>query len=181
MHLFTTSQVFTLTFLFLSPFASTQNTTGPWTDWPTDGLTDYEAVIQTVNLEAISTDTRDWSLIPQIFTEDIWASYHPDIPPFVGLANLTTFLITSVEGFTCQHLQGTQMVKMGEDKITANATTFAQATLFADPLQTPGQVVYFYGYYNDQLVKTDQGWRIRHRVYRFISRGSVGNLTLLGQ
>lgn len=166
--------------LCILPLIYAQNDTGPWTTWNNTGLNDYEAIQQTINLDAIATDTKTWSLLAQVYTINATASYSATGSPSIGLAAIQATLEKGVGGFTTQHLQGSMLISIGQDGMTANATYYAQATLFTDPQQTPGQVAFLYGYYNDKLVKTSDGWRIDNLVYRFMGPGMAGNTSILG-
>lgn len=43
--------------------------------YSTRGLTDCEPILSTIHLDAVCSDTKDFTLIPKIFTEDAVASY----------------------------------------------------------------------------------------------------------
>ena len=74
---------------------------------------------------------------------------------------------------------GTTVIDIHPDGNTANATTYVLSTAFGTPYYV-GSVAYIYGYYNDTIKKTHEGWRISYRRLYFQGPGVVGNLTVVG-
>ena len=139
----------------------------PNTTWSTNGFSEYEAIVSTCNLDPYCTDAKQWDLLPQIFTHDAIASYTAGANLSYGLEAMKCVHVHGTAGFISQHLLSNFLVSVADDGCTANATHYAIATLFTNPQQTTGQYVNLYGYYNDQLVKTADGWRIKYHDYRF--------------
>ena len=111
-------------------------------------------------------------LLPQIFTQDAIASYTAGANLSYGLEAIQYVHVHGTAGFISQHLLSNFLVSVVDDGCTANTTYYAITTLFTNPQQTTGQDVNLYGYYNDQLVKTADGWRIKYNEYRFFGPGS---------
>lgn len=151
----------------------------PWTSWSIATPEDYQAIISTCHLDAYSTDVKRPDLLPQIYTEDAVASYTASQNLSIGIEAIREVHVNGVKGFISQHLLSNFLIDVADDGMSANATYFAIATLFTNPQQTPGQFVNLYGYYNDKLVKTSDGWRIKYHQYRFFGPGWAGNQTIL--
>lgn len=149
---------------------------GPSLDWNIVSPADYQAISSTIILDADSTDSKNFDVQSQIFTEDVKFSYSANSNG-TGLAAITAAQKAGVTGYSTQHLIGNILIA-GCRGGKASASYSAIATLFVDPQQSPGQVVSLSGYYNVDLVKTRQGWRISNLVYRFYGPGKNGNVTL---
>ena len=127
-------------------------------------------------LVQISANTD--SLI-QVFTPTAFANYTGPLSNLTGLPAIQAGLAASVADVFSQHLLGTTVIDIHEDSKTANSTTYFRASLFGDPYSI-GSVVYLYGFYADDEVKTAEGWRISNRQLVFQGPGFVGNLSLVG-
>lgn len=177
----TRTQIFFAVLIFIVPLLKAQlnPVNAPWTTWSTNGLNDYEQILSTIYSDAACSDTKNWDLLPSIFTQDAIASYTANANLSYGLEAIKKVHVDGTSGLITQHLLSNFLVNIADDYQTANASYFAIATLFTNPQQTSGQYVNLAGYYNDKLVKTEDGWRINYHEYRFFGPGWFGNLSIL--
>lgn len=112
---------------------------------------------------ATAVDTCDWDLYSTCFTEDAFIDYtsaggikgnYPEVRDWLA-KTLPMFSMT-------QHVVGNRVIQIDGDKATARS-------IFYNPMGLPdgdgGQKLFFEGgYYNDQLVRTADGWRISERI-----------------
>ena len=122
-------------------------------------LAPFTIICSTVLLVQISANT--YSLI-QVFTPTASANYTGPLSNLNGLPAIQAGLAASVADVFSQHLVGTTVIDIHEDSKSANSTTYFRASLFGDPYYI-GSVVYLYGFYADDEVKTAEGWRISNR------------------
>ncbi|KIW02027.1 uncharacterized protein PV09_06533 [Verruconis gallopava] len=139
------------------------------------------AIQNTISRYCIALDTRDFSLLKQVFTEDLRADYSavsPQNRDIRGLDSLIDKLMVILEGKVTQHALSTQTL----DFVPANgrgagyecrAVTYFTANTFVDENRTKEGLdhVTVYGRYEDQLVELLPGeWRITERkVLTFVS------------
>ncbi|KAL9065785.1 MAG: hypothetical protein Q9161_008010 [Pseudevernia consocians] len=142
-------------------------------------LTPWESIHQTIHTYPLAIDSKDFAMLSKVFAPDASANYTGDLSNLNGLSAIQTGLAASVANVYSQHLLGTTVIDIHSDRITANSTTYFQASLFGKPYSI-GSVVYLYGYYGDALEKINEGWRISKRQLVFQGPGFVGNVSLLG-
>jgi hypothetical protein len=111
----------------------------------------------------VAIDTKDWKLLDRVFTPDAEIDYtrsggvkgrYPEVRAWLERA-LSHFCMT-------QHLIANSVVRLDGDRATAR-------TMFYNPMgaakQEGGLHLFFIGgYYNDELARTRDGWRIAQRV-----------------
>ena len=106
---------------------------------------------------AMCFDDEDWEGLDTLWTDD--ASFGVDgQPPFEGREVLIEFLSTCLPaGYTTKHMISRPLVELGDDGTTATARTDVVwiAANFENTIV---------GRYNDQLVRTEAGWKFRRRV-----------------
>ena len=147
---------------------------------PGNALTEWEQVHQKLNLYPLIVDRKDLSLLPDLFTENAIANYAGFLPCAVGLPEIKSGIAVATAKFNTQHLSETTLIDIHPDCETANTTAYLQATLFAHPQETVGQLVQVYPYYADHFVMTSDEWRIDNRLFALMGPGLSGNLTLIG-
>lgn len=124
-------------------------------------MADREDIIELINLYGFAVDTQRWDLFDRIFTADCDADYgatsrwtdrerfKADFGVFHALFDAT------------QHVMTNHLVKLDGDRAAAH--TYGSWRLIrhaaGDPPVWDGT-----GYYDDQLVRTREGWRIAKRV-----------------
>jgi ketosteroid isomerase-like protein len=121
---------------------------------------DHLEIQQVLNLYASALDKHQWSDLEQVFTEDAVAD-------FIGIGvcegrQAITELVTGVltQCAVTQHLLGNYMIDVDGDKATASCYLSAMHAGLGD---YAAEIFTVWGEYNDQLVRTADGWRIAHR------------------
>ena len=140
-----------------------------------DELRDRLDVIDLLNRYGVAIDARDWDLFRTVFHVDCVADYGAhgrwdDLKSFVDL-----FEVVHERWPATQHVITNHQVVLDGD--TATARSYINATLVS-PGAEGGDTVAIRGYYDDELERTPEGWRIRHR--RFHPFWYEGNLALCG-
>jgi hypothetical protein len=123
---------------------------------------DVAEIIALTHLYAMATDTLRWDLFDRIFTPDLDANCPPN-GRWVGLEDFKSkwaafheILDGSTHTFTNQ-----QVVVSGD---TANMLSYVHVRLWRK--MPDGKDWYESGgYYDDKLIRTPAGWRIRARLY----------------
>lgn len=128
---------------------------------------DKQAIGEVLNLYAFALDARAWDLFDRVFTHDVEAIFGP---AGAGWNGLTEFK-ASFAGFHATldrhvHTMMGQLVHVDGD--TANAFSFGNWLLIREAAEG-GPSWLGTGYYDDELVRTDEGWRISRRVCRLLS------------
>jgi 3-phenylpropionate/cinnamic acid dioxygenase small subunit len=108
-------------------------------------------------------DDKDWELLDTVFTPDAQIDYvssggiagaYPEVREWLGKA-LSIFPVT-IHAIT-------------NSRIELDGDTAKGRTLVSNPMKMPKPdgafwIFHVYAYYHDELVRTDQGWRIAKRV-----------------
>lgn len=128
-------------------------------------MADREDIIELINLYGLAMDTQRWDLFDRIFTPDVDADYGAtshwkDREKFK--ADFGSF---HEEFDATQHLMTNHLVSVDRDRAAAH--TYGNWRLIrhaaGDPPVWDGT-----GFYDDQLVRTREGWRIAKRVCRVV-------------
>jgi SnoaL-like domain len=107
-----------------------------------------------------SLDTKDWSLIRTVFTEDAYGDF------WVGGQHHGIEAIIHASRSTMENLDGTQHLLSNHEVNVVGVTATARVDLLAGHvLRVDGadSSCTVRGYYRDELVRTDEGWRISRR------------------
>lgn len=130
-----------------------------------DRLTSDKAeIIEIMNLYAFALDTRQWDLFDRVFTDDVTAVFGP---AGAGWSGLEVFK-ASFELFhkTLDSHQHTMMGHLVEvDGDTAHAFSYGNWLLVRHAGEG-GNTWTGTGWYDDEVIRTDKGWRIKRRVCR---------------
>ena len=118
---------------------------------------------------ATGIDTRDWDLFRTCFTDDVEADYGA-IGVWHGVEEITEFMATIHEqcGHTLHRITNIA-VTPGDGGVHARGYVDA---LVMFPDNENG--VRATGFYDDELVETDSGWRIANRRFTTIRQEMVG-------
>ncbi len=135
---------------------------------------DVVGVIGTLNLYAFATDSQRWDLFDRIFTEDVLADFGEGIVWTDRASFKTAFEAIHKPFDVTQHATTNHVVTVNGD--TANAVCYVHARMVRRGL-AGGEFFETTGWYDDVLVRTPDGWRIKHRVSR--SNWYGGNLNVL--
>jgi ketosteroid isomerase-like protein len=138
-------------------------------------LADRLDITAVLNRYAIAIDARDWDLFRTVFTEDVVADYGAHgrwdgIDHFVEVWEPIHRRWVST-----QHIITNHHIELDGDR--ARTRSYVNALLVA--AGTPGgDSATIRGYYDDELVRQADGWRIQHR--RFHPFWYEGNLVIVG-
>lgn len=128
---------------------------------------DKAAIIEVLNLYGLVLDAHRWDLLDRIFTEDVTAEFGPAGALWPDLATVKHAFADFHETLdNHQHTMMGHVVHVDGDK--ANAFTYGDWLLVREAAEGGSQWV-GRGWYDDELVRTENGWRICRRVCRLIS------------
>jgi hypothetical protein len=123
---------------------------------------DIRDVIGVINLYALTVDTQQWQLFDRVFTPDLDANCPPN-GHWTDLKSFTKQWIDFHDPLLCStHTFTNHNVVVNGDR--ANALSYVIVRLVK---QMPSGESYYEsaGWYDDTLVRTPNGWRIRARLY----------------
>lgn len=125
-------------------------------------LEDRQAIDDVLHRYAHALDARDWDLLRTCFTTDAVADYLDLGGVNEGVETIVELCSGVLTGLdSSQHLIGSPLATVDGD--TATASCYLQAQhVFAGA--EGGDHYLVGGRYDDQLVRTPDGWRIRHRT-----------------
>lgn len=127
---------------------------------------DFSQIVNLVNLYAVATDSRRYELFEQIFTDDIHLDFGAGAA-LDGLPMLMTAYRAIHEVFDAtQHMTSGHTVKVNGDE--ARCFSYVSGR-FRRKLEDSAGLFESTGWYDDDLVRTDGGWRIRRRISRMVS------------
>jgi hypothetical protein len=128
---------------------------------------DKAAIIEALNLYGFALDAHQWDLFDRVFTEDVTAEFGPAGAAWHGLATFKRSFAEFHETLDShQHTMMGHLVHVDGD--TAHAFSYGNWLLVRDAAEG-GPSWTGTGWYDDELVRTDRGWLIRHRVCRLMS------------
>lgn len=109
---------------------------------------------------ATGIDTRDWPLFRTVFTADCELDYG-EIGTWRGVDAVVEFMTAThkMAGYTLHRITNQAAAVNGD---TAAARAYVDALIMSQD-NTSG--VSAAGFYDDELVRTDTGWRIRRRRF----------------
>ena len=121
---------------------------------------------------ATGIDRRDWPLFRTVFTDDCELDYG-EIGSFKGVGAVTEFMqqAHAMAGHTMHRLTN-QVIAVDGD--TAEARTYVDALIM---LSDNSSGVNAAGFYDDELVRTDDGWRVARRHFVQVRVAAVGSST----
>lgn len=128
---------------------------------------DKAAIIEALNLYAFALDARQWDLFDRVFTEDVEAVFGPAGAAWIGLTEFKRSFAEFHDTLDSHvHTMMGHLVDVDGD--TAHAFSYGNWLLVREAAEG-GSTWLGTGYYDDELVRTDQGWRIKRRVCRLLS------------
>jgi hypothetical protein len=132
---------------------------------------DKADIIEIINLYGFALDSRQWDLFDRVFTQDVVAVFGPAGAGWNGLEVFKA----SFEEFH-DRLDSHQHTMMGHlvtvDGDTAHAFSYGNWLLVREAAEG-GPTWTGTGWYDDLVVRTPDGWRIKKRVCRL--QGWSGN------
>ena len=120
---------------------------------------------------ATGIDRRDWPLFRTVFTDDCELDYG-EIGAWNGVDAVTEFMeqAHAMAGHTLHRLSN-QAITVDGDK--AAARTYVDALIMAGDNRTVAGVNGI-GFYDDEIVRTPDGWRIARRKFTAVRVSTVG-------
>jgi 3-phenylpropionate/cinnamic acid dioxygenase small subunit len=113
---------------------------------------------------AIGIDGRDWALFRTCFTDDCEADYG-EIGSWQGVDAITDWMERAHAGLGhTLHRITNQVVSRSGERVTARA--YVDAILMAPDGRTGTRAA---GHYDDEVVRTDAGWKIHRRRFTMVS------------
>ncbi len=136
----------------------------------TDGRADEQDIAEVLVRYATGIDRRDWDLFRTCFTDDVIAEYE-GIATWDSADAITDSMASSHAemGHTMHRLSNLAISIQGD---TATARSYVDAVLMAADGQSGLNPC---GFYDDELVRTPDGWRIRHRRYTMVHFAAIGD------
>lgn len=118
---------------------------------------------------ATGIDRRDWPLFRTVFTADCALDYG-EIGAWSGVDEVTAFMeqIHAKAGHTMHRLSNHAVTVDGD---AARASTYVDVLIFAPDNNSGVNAV---GFYDDELVRTAEGWRIARRRLTTVRVAPVG-------
>jgi SnoaL-like protein len=134
---------------------------------PMSEYEDKTAIIEILNLYGLALDAREWELFDRIFTSDVVAEFGPAGAAWRGLDEFVASFADFHDRLDShQHTMMGQVVHVDGDR--ANAFSYGNWLLVRAAAED-GPTWLGTGWYDDELVRTENGWRIQHRVCRLQS------------
>jgi len=127
-------------------------------------LGDLAEIRDVVHRYAWALDTADWALLDTCFTEDAYVDYSSNPGGKAGpYREVRGWLEHQLAAFVMmQHLMVNTLVDLDGDR--ARARTMVVNPMGARTREGPPHVFYVGGKYEDDFVRTPDGWRIARRV-----------------
>jgi 3-phenylpropionate/cinnamic acid dioxygenase small subunit len=121
---------------------------------------------------ATGIDRRDWPLFRTVFTDDCELDYG-EIGAWKGVEAVAKFMeqVHAMAGHTLHRLSN-QVITVDGDRATAR--TYVDALIMAGDNASGGAGVNGIGFYDDDIVRTHDGWRINRRRFTVVRVGRVG-------
>lgn len=128
---------------------------------------DKAAITELLNLYGLALDAHAWDLFDLVFTEDVTAEFGPAGNAWIGLENFKRSFAEFHETLDShQHTMMGQLVRVDCDR--ANAFSYGNWLLIRESAEG-GPTWTGTGWYDDELIRTEAGWRIQRRVCRLMS------------
>ena len=149
--------------------------TSPSDPRDTQALDDERAINELLLRYTAGIDTKDWTLFRSAFVSNCEATYGGEAVH--GLDALATQVQANHEHLhaSLHRVTNVQIAFDGGDR--ASCSSYSDALLVRRD-HPQGSVFHVVGTYDDDLVRTDDGWRFSRRTYRYVwadgNRGVVG-------
>jgi hypothetical protein len=132
---------------------------------------DRAEIIQVINLYGLALDAHAWDLLDEVFTEDVHAEFGPAGAVWTTLAKVK-FAFKDFHERLDNHMHTMMGHVVHVDGDQAYAFTYGDWLLVRHAAKGGSDWV-GRGWYDDEFVRTDRGWRICRRICRLVS--STGN------
>jgi 3-phenylpropionate/cinnamic acid dioxygenase small subunit len=133
---------------------------------------DRQDITDVIIRYATGIDRRDWPLFRTVFTDDCELDYG-EVGSWHGVDEVTDFMqrAHAMAGHTMHRLTN-QVITVYGDK--AQSRTYVDALIM---LADNGSGVNAAGFYDDDLVRSDDGWRVARRRFTQVRVAQVGDTT----
>ena len=123
-------------------------------------MTDHQHIVDVLTRYTTGIDRRDWPLFRTVFTDDCTLDYG-DIGSWHGVDAVTDFMEQShaPAGHTLHRMTNHVIAVDGD---TATARTYVDALVLAADNASGVNAA---GFYDDELVRTADGWRVARRTF----------------
>jgi len=120
---------------------------------------------------ATGIDRRDWKLFRSCFTDDFRGDYGESGGLFESVEAITEFMIRAHAsmGHILHRLSNVAVTRGADGKVSARS--YVDAVLMAADNQ---RGVHAIGFYDDELVRGDDGWRIARRRFTTVRIEPIG-------
>lgn len=123
-------------------------------------------------------DTKAFDAMDEVFTEDATGDYSQALGPGVISPNRASLIASMHANLGPDSNCGPTHHNVGNFRISVEGdTAHAKVHYYAEHLgqgDFPGELYSMWGQYEDDLVRTPAGWRVKARVYKcFIAQGPV--------
>jgi hypothetical protein len=118
-------------------------------------------IMTVVNTYPIAVDSLSWVLFDRVFTSDVVADFGGGAKWRDLEAMKRDFDIIHKPFKTTQHFTGNHVITVDGD--AAHCLSYVRARFVRD-VDAVEEMYEAQGWYDDALVRTAEGWRIRHRV-----------------
>jgi ketosteroid isomerase-like protein len=126
---------------------------------------DIIEIVNLINLYPAAVDTQQWDLLDRVFTEDATTDFGGNAA-FSGLVVIKQVFAAIHEPFdSTQHVTTNHQVVVKGD--TATCLSYVHGRFIRD-VGEGGNMYESTGWYDDKLVRTGEGWRIRVRNCRSV-------------
>lgn len=132
------------------------------------GLADVQEIQAVLVRYATGIDRRDWDLFRICFTDDVSADYE-GVGTWNSIDEIVAYM-TDVHadlGYTLHRLSNMAVTVDGD---RATARTYVDAVIMAADGQSGVNPV---GFYDDDLVRTPDGWRISRRTFTSVRFSAI--------
>lgn len=135
---------------------------------------DVASIVNVINLYPVAVDSHRYQLFEQIFTEDIRCDFGGGAA-FTDRATLVSVFAQIHAVFDAtQHMTMGHTVRVNEDR--ANCFSYVSGR-FRRAVDGKPAVFESTGWYDDVLVRTSGGWRVKERLSRMVTY--VGDIRVM--
>ena len=130
---------------------------------------DHQDIFDLLVRYATGIDRRDWPLFRTVFTDDCQLDYG-EIGAWNGIDAVAQFMerMHALAGHTMHRLSNQAITVDGDN---ATARTYIDGLIMAGDNESGVNAI---GFYDDAIVRTDDGWRIARRRYTQVRLTAVG-------
>jgi 3-phenylpropionate/cinnamic acid dioxygenase small subunit len=129
---------------------------------------DHQDISDLLIRYASGIDRHDWSLFRTVFTDDCQLDYG-EVGAWDGVDAVTEFMELAHAGVQTLHRMSNQAIEVDGDE--AQARTYVDLVMVGQGMAGVNAI----GYYDDEIVRTDDGWRIARRRFTSVRMSTFGD------